>query len=277
VGPEDLHPVQQVRAGLPARRDPRQGLRPRTGARRRARHLQVRDLQGQGLRRLEVHDPGRARGLHRLRLCVAVCPAKDNPNPRTRRSTWRRRRRCASRSARTTTSSSTCPRPTATKRQARREGHAVPRAAVRVLGRVRGLRRDAVHQAAHAALRRPPAHRERHRLLVDLRRQPADDALHDQPRRAAARPGPTRSSKTTPSSAWACGSASTRRQRVTRANPALTRRELGDELVAALLEADQGRRGGHRRAARARGRELVARSRRIDPRARRSSTRPTTS
>ena len=64
---------------------------------------------------------------------------------------------------------------------------AVPRAAVRVLGRLRGLRRDAVPQAAHAAVRRSAADRERDRLLVDLRRQPADHAVHDEPRRP--RPG----------------------------------------------------------------------------------------
>ena len=56
-------------------------------------------------------------------------------------------------------------------------------AAVRVLRRVRRLRRDAVPAAALPAVRRPAAGRERDRLLVDLRRQPADDAVDDQPRR----------------------------------------------------------------------------------------------
>ena len=51
------------------------------------------------------------------------------------------------------------------------------RAAVRVLWRLRRLRRDALPQAAQPALRRPPADRERHGLLVHLRRQPADHAL----------------------------------------------------------------------------------------------------
>ena len=60
------------------------------------------------------------------------------------------------------------------------------RAAVRVLRRLRRVRRDAVSQAAVAALRRPPADRQRDRLLVDLRRQPADDALGDERRRARA-------------------------------------------------------------------------------------------
>jgi hypothetical protein len=41
------------------------------------------------------------------------------------------------------------------------------------LRRLRRLRRDALRQADHPALRRPHADRQRHRLLVDLRRQPA--------------------------------------------------------------------------------------------------------
>ena len=55
---------------------------------------------------------------------------------------------------------------------------AAPAAAVRVLRCVRRLRRDAVPQAADAALRRPRGHRERHRLFVDLRRQSADNSVH---------------------------------------------------------------------------------------------------
>jgi hypothetical protein len=61
-------------------------------------------------------------------------------------------------------------------------GRAVPAAAVRVLRRLRRLRRDALRQAAQPALRRPHAGGQRHRLLLDLRRQPADHALDDQRR-----------------------------------------------------------------------------------------------
>ena len=85
-------------------------------------------------------------------------------------------------------------------------------AAVRVLRGLRRLRRDALPEAHEPALRRPDADRQRHRLLVDLRRQPADDAVDDQRARAAARPGPTRCSRTTPSSAWASGWRSTSRR-----------------------------------------------------------------
>ena len=57
------------------------------------------------------------------------------------------------------------------------EGHPAAAAAVRVLRRLRRLRRDALPQADDPAVRRPRGDRERHGLLVDLRRQPADDAL----------------------------------------------------------------------------------------------------
>ena len=89
-------------------------------------------------------------------LCVEVCPAKDKANPEhkamdmapqpphrePRASNW-------------STSSSSCPRSTGPRCGRRRQGLAVPPAAVRVLRRLRRLRRDAVHQAAHPALRRP--------------------------------------------------------------------------------------------------------------------------
>ena len=57
------------------------------------------------------------------------------------------------------------------------QGFATVAAAVRVLRGLRRLRRDALRQAAHAVLRRPDVDRQRHGLLVDLRRQPALHAL----------------------------------------------------------------------------------------------------
>ncbi len=84
--------------------------------------------------------------------------------------------------------------------------------AVRILRRLLRLRRDSVPEAALAALRRPRADRECHRLFVDLWRQSADDTLGKEQPKAAARPGRIRSSKTTRSSAWASGSRSTSRR-----------------------------------------------------------------
>ena len=85
------------------------------------------------------------------------------------------------------------------------------RPAVRILRRLLRLRRNPLRQADDAALRRPHADRQRHRLLLDLRRQPADHALLHRTTRAAAPRGPIRCLKTTPSSAWACAWRSTSR------------------------------------------------------------------
>ena len=47
-------------------------------------------------------------------------------------------------------------------------------------GSVRGLRRNALPEAADPTLRRPAVHRQRHRLLFHLRRQPAHHTLHQE-------------------------------------------------------------------------------------------------
>ncbi len=116
-------------------------------------------------------------------LCVMVCPAKDKSNPKHKaidmapmpplREAERGELRVLPRPARAEARGG----------QARPQGHAVPDPALRVLGRLRRLRRDPVHQADDAALRRPRAHRERHRLLLDLRRQPPHHPLRAGPQR----------------------------------------------------------------------------------------------
>ena len=93
--------------------------------------------------------------------------------------------------------------------------------------------------------------RQRHRLLLDLRRQPADHALHVERRRP--RPGLVelavrRQRRVRP------GHAADRRQaeRVRqRAGAAVWQREIGDELAAAILDADQSTEAGIYAAARA--------------------------
>ena len=117
-------------------------------------------------------------------LCVNVCPAKDRTNPKHKAIDMHPQAplREAERDNYDFFLEPAGTRPHGDD-QARSQELAVPRAAVRVLGRLRRLRRNAVPQAAHAALRRPAADRQRHRLLVDLRRQPADHAVHDEPRR----------------------------------------------------------------------------------------------
>ena len=125
------------------------------------------------------------------------------------------------------------------------EGRPAAAAAVRVLRRLLRLRRDAVHQADDPALRRPRDDRQCHRLLLHLRRQPADHALLHRTTTAADRPGPTRCSRTTPSSAWACGWPSTSRT----STPANWSGSLGFRPSAriwpqALLNADQKTEAG---------------------------------
>jgi ferredoxin len=120
-------------------------------------------------------------------LCVRSARRRTRPIRRRRPSTWKSRTpvrrtrtgqlRHLPRSARNR-SHRDHPR--------RREGLAVPPAAVRILRRVRGLRRNAVRQTADATVRRPHAHRQRHRVLIDLRRQPADHAVHRRRQRARA-------------------------------------------------------------------------------------------
>ena len=66
------------------------------------------------------------------------------------------------------------------------EGRAIAGAAVRVLRRVHRLRRNALHLDHDPPVRRSRADRQRDRLLVDLRRQSADYAVHRERRRTRA-------------------------------------------------------------------------------------------
>ena len=144
---------------------------------------------------------------------------------------------------------------------------------------MRGLRRDAVHQAADAAVRRPRAHRQRHRLLVDLRRQPADHAVHHEPRRARPGVGQLAVRGQRRVRPRACGSRvdssrSRRRARWCR----ICGRQIGDGLVDELLGADQSSEAGiaaqRERVAALRGRRCLESS---GPRLAASTRWPTTS
>ena len=110
LGPAHLHPVQPVRAGLPARGHPRQGLRARRSwPARPPRSCPTTsspyDLKGHKYT-LQV-APEDCTG---CALCVAVCPAKDKARPAAQGDRHgAAARRCARRSARTTRSSSDLP------------------------------------------------------------------------------------------------------------------------------------------------------------------------
>ena len=105
------------------------------------------------------------------------------------------------------------------------------------------------------AVRRPDDRRQRHRLLVDLRRQPADHAVDGRTPRAAARHGPTRCSRTTPSSGSGCAWPSTPRPTRRGALLAAARRPGRRRRSSRrILGADQATEAGDRGPARARGR-----------------------
>jgi pyruvate-ferredoxin/flavodoxin oxidoreductase len=116
-------------------------------------------------------------------LCVTVCPAKDKTNPRHKAIDMQPRRRCDA-EVENYDFFLGSPRSTG-RRSQRREGVQLlqPPSSTR---RVRGCGETPYRRLATQP-RRPHADGERDRLLVDLRRQPADDAVHDERRRT--RPG----------------------------------------------------------------------------------------
>ena len=120
-------------------------------------------------------------------LCVHVCPAKDRTNPRHKAIDMHPQ--APLRDAERINYAFFLDLPDTAaggSPESRSQTVAVPRAAVRVLGGVRRVRRNALHQAAHATLWRPRPGGQRHRLLVHLWWQPAYHAIHDQPRGARA-------------------------------------------------------------------------------------------
>ena len=196
-------------------RTPRSGPRSTTTAalgRRARRPSRPTAYRGARVQGQEVHDPGGARGLHRLQPVRRGLPGQGPDRTRgTRRSTWRR---------------------SAPLREAERANYdffldlpELPRTEVARLDHKGSQFLEPLfeYSGACAGCGETPylklltqlfgdraAHRQRHRLLVDLRRQPAHHALHHEPRRPRARPGRTRSSRTTRSSASASAWRSTR-------------------------------------------------------------------
>jgi pyruvate-ferredoxin/flavodoxin oxidoreductase len=75
-GTRRLHPVRQVRAGLPPRRDPHEGLRP-VPPRDRAPTFKSRRLQEQGLRGLKLTVQTAPEDCTGCGVCVEICPAKN--------------------------------------------------------------------------------------------------------------------------------------------------------------------------------------------------------
>ena len=187
LGRAGLHSMRQMRHGLPARRYSKQGLRG-SPAGRRARLIQIARGPTAGMERVELHPAGSSGGLHRLRDLRRRVPGAEQIGGALESDQYagadaapRNRARelelfpLYSGTGSTTGVAWICAR------------NAGATAALRVLGRLRGVRGDALHQVAHPTLWRPASDRKRHRLLVHLRRESADHALREEQRRA--RPG----------------------------------------------------------------------------------------
>ena len=118
-------------------------------------------------------------------LCVEVCPAKSKSEAKKKAINMAPQ---APHSRPGTAQLGFLPEPSGSRPRQRSRLHNVKdvqllRAAVRVSGRLRRLRRDALHQDAHAAVRRSRGDRQCHGLFVHLRRQSAHYALHRESRR----------------------------------------------------------------------------------------------
>ena len=235
--------MQPVRARVPPRRDPGQGLR-RRGPLRASRDLQVDGLPRPRIQGQAVHHPGGARRLHGLQPLRERVPGQGSDEPQAQ---GHQHGAPGSAAGGRAGQLRLLPRPARAGahrgRAARSQGLAVPGAALRVLRGLLGLRGDALPQAPHPALRGPPPHGQRHRLLLDLRGQPAHDAVHHQPRRAGAGLGELalRGQRgvriRVPSGP---GRSPGRRARPGRA----ARAQIGDVLASEILGADQaGERG----------------------------------
>ena len=185
-----LHPVRQLRDGLSAREHPCAPVR-RIAAGGRTAPFPVGAAGGPWLPRQAVHPAGVGRGLHGVSTVRrSLSRQKRRPGGRARTGDDSERRRDRRRGASTFRLLRIAARGDVDdgRRGARARG-AVPHAAVRVLGSVRRLRRNALPATAHPALRRSTARRECHRVLVDLRRQSSDDAVVVQQGRTRARVG----------------------------------------------------------------------------------------
>ena len=182
-----MHPVRQLQLRLPAQRDPLQVLRPvRPGG--RTGWVPVGSAGGARTPGQPVHAAGLRRGLHRMQSLRRGLPGRGagRPGPQGDQSCPARAagRRRAREHRVLRDAAGERPDPGRLRHGAR---HPVPGAAVRVLRCVRGLRRDALSQAALPAVRRPADGGQRDRVLVDLRREPAHHAVDDRRRRP--RPG----------------------------------------------------------------------------------------
>ena len=187
VGPGPVHPVRQLQLRLPAQRDPGQVLR-RVRAGRGPGRVPVDAAGRPWPARHQVLPPGVRGRLHRMRVVCGSLPGAGAGGTGAARhqpgTTGAPGRAGPARHRVLRGAAGERPVPGGFRYRAR---DPVPAAAVRILRGLRGLRRDALPQAAVPAVRRPADDRERDRVLVDLRRQPAHHAVGGQ--RRGPRPG----------------------------------------------------------------------------------------
>ncbi len=145
------------------------------------------DFKGGEFKGHEVHHPGGARGLHRLRLCVAVCPAKDKANPKHKAIDMAPQRPLREAEAKNYEFFLGLPEVDRGEGEARRQGHRSSSSrSSSTPGACAGCGETPYVKLLTQLFGDRAADRQRHRLLVDLRRQPADDAVHAEPRRPRA-------------------------------------------------------------------------------------------
>ena len=229
---------------------------PTRRARRRARRTSCtrssarRDLPGHRLTIQVAPDDCTGCG-----VCVDVCPAKSKTEVEPQGDQHGAGRRAPRRRARALGLLPVDPASSTATRSPHDtvKGSQVARAAVRVLGRLRRLRRDAVHQAASRQLFGD-------RMIVANATGCSSIYGGNLPTtpwtveraRAAARPGATRCSRTTPSSGSGCASRSTPRPTRRAGCSSASRRSSATDLVA---------RAARRRAGRPRPRSSLQRER----------------
>ena len=206
----DLHPVQQVRDRLPARRHPDQGVRLRSSSQDAPATFKAMDYKGPEYKGMKYTVQVAPEDCTGCGLCVDVCPAKNKTETRLKAINMMPQPPIREQERANYEFFLNLPEADrAAGEGGHREGVAVLPAALRVLRRLLRLRRNAVREAGDPALRRPDGRRQRNRVLLDLRRQPAHNAVGARTTTGAARHGPTRCSRTTRSSGSACASPST--------------------------------------------------------------------
>ena len=174
-----MHPVWQMRAGMPARGNSREGVRlfAAEGSHRKpSSPSKPRWREFETLKYTLQVAPEDCTG---CKLCVEICPVKSKSEVKHKALNMAPQASSAETEmaelgflpvAAGTGSQQAIARAS--------KGLATARATVRVLGCVRRMRRNTLHQVADTTVRRPPDDRECDGLFFDLWRKSADNAVH---------------------------------------------------------------------------------------------------